>query len=604
MTDVSPKQRSGEAIDVWSAEFESLCAQHALVLRDCTAEEVEKSEAVAAHFVLRVFRQSRWLRWRFPGALAEGAGGGLERWFSTRGVRKFKLSPLAQKKIRGVFRRPPGARIYDVFLQDRALQKLYPLALVPAGQREFLGWLSTHGRVDQKLDDHEILWFLHASAEHAGDGIALCYLVNPEWQAMFPPPVTGDGWESFLHWLQQRHPALTTGKDTRAVPPRLRAAGRVVADRSDGSGVNILSHFCYPSGIQQAALWAKAAIESAGLPASCRDVPSAIASKRLRRAEWLGLELYQFTIINVAPGRYFATAYDQAGLWRREGVYRIAYWAWELENTPADWRELEPLLDEIWAPTEFVAQAMRSGLRAPVYQMPPGVEIGAVEPVPKESLGIPAEHFVFLFMFDMYSDLARKNPLAVIRVFRKAFNRSDAATLVIKTSRGTPDPVALARLQSAAATDSVILISEDFSREKAYGLIQMCDCFVSLHRAEGFGLGMAEAMLLAKPVIATGYSGNMAFMNRENSLLVDYEMVEVTGAGPLYTGGKRWAQPSEDEAAAYMRYVFQHRAEATALGARAQSDARETLSVRRAGERMARRLRDIHEPHAGLDVTV
>lgn len=131
------------------------------------------------------------------------------------------------------------------------------------------------------------------------------------------------------------------------------------------------------------------------------------------------------------------------------------------------------------------------------------------------------------------------------------------------------------------------------SRGRAYGMIEMCDCFVSLHRSEGFGLGLAEAMLLAKPVIATGYSGNLAFMNRDNSMLVDYEMAEITEDRPIYTRGNRWAEPSVEHAAQCMREVFDRRDAAFARARRVQGEIAQLLSLEAAGRRMLARLHQI-----------
>ena len=101
---------------------------------------------------------------------------------------------------------------------------------------------------------------------------------------------------------------------------------------------------------------------------------------------------------------------------------------------------------------------------------------------------------------------------------------------------------------------------------------------------------MAEAMLLGKPVIATDYSGNTAFMNRENSLLVDYDMATIEESGAIYKAGNRWAEPSLDHAARLMRQVFEEREEAKARGARGKADAERLLAPAAAGERMRTRL--------------
>jgi glycosyltransferase involved in cell wall biosynthesis len=591
-------------LDVWSDAFPALCAECGLAPPEATAAEAEISEAFAARFALGVLRRSRWLRWRYPKALSRGADSLFCEWICGRGVRRFRLSDRARKKIRGAFRHRPGKRIYDIYLTDPALQSLCPLGLSPLGQQSFLNWLIKHGRPDQLLRDDEILWFLHESSEDLGHGLALSYLVNPEGQRDYPLALTRSGWKTFARSFEAQYPAFFQGRRLGAAPPPLLPsphqiflehpkASRAAADAAPIEGVNILSHFCYPSGIQQAALWAKIALERAGLDTSCRDVPVPLKTEFLDRTAWLGLEIYPFTVINVAPTPYFARAYERSGLFRREGVYRIAYWAWELETIPDEWLEVAPLLDEIWAPTEFVAQAMRSRLRLPVFKMGPGVEVDRVEKVSKSDLGIPEDHYVFLFMFDMYSELERKNPCAVIRAFRTAFARNEKATLVIKVSRGHADPAGLARLKTAASEAGVVFIDQVVAREKAYGFIEMADCFVSLHRSEGFGLGLAEAMLLGKPAIATRYSGNLDFMNSENSLLVDYKLVDILKSGPIYLKGSYWAEPSEEQAAAYMRQVFEKRARGAAIGTRAQAELREKLSLKSAGDRMVARLREI-----------
>lgn len=591
------------AADARPKTASALCREFGVTLRDLAPIEVERSEAHAAEFLLGVLRRSRWLRWRFPRALSDGAEGAFARWVERRGAQKFNLSAPAQKKIRGVFRRPPGRRIYDIYLHDRALQNLYQWGLIPPGHRYFLDWLTNHGRADQQVRDHEILWFLHESSEDVSRGVGLTYLVQPEWQEQFPAALTREGWGAFRDWVQAQHRDFDFGKSLRKLPPLLPRQDQHYLARSSGAGqtpsvahaegANILSHFCYPSGIQQAAVWTKSALEAAGVRTSCRDVPAGVKTTLLERVDWLGLEVYPFTIITVAPTPYFADVYERSGLFRRRDVHRIAYWAWELETIPEEWLQLMPLFDEIWSPTEFVATAMRTRMTKPIFTMPPGVEVGPIEPVTRQSLGIPDDHCLFLFMFDMYSEFERKNPLAVIRAFREAFGRDEKASLVVKTSRGHGDPAGLERLKTAAQQAGVVLIDEVVSRGKAYGFLAMCDCFVSLHRSEGFGLGIAEAMLLGKPVIATRYSGNLAYMHAGNSMLVDYHLIDILKSGPVYAQGNFWAEPSGEHAASFMRHVFEHRDAARALGARAQAELRESLSLNAAGERMRSRLGEI-----------
>jgi glycosyltransferase involved in cell wall biosynthesis len=479
-----------------------------------------------------------------------------------------------------------GRRIFDIYLNDPELQKIYPLGLLPFGQLHFLNWLTRHGRADQQLSDTEIIAFLRDATENEPRSLAFTYLLQPRWQEHFPKVLTPAGWRKFCAWIDTTYGDYLLRPLPDAVPIN-------VPDTPTADGVNVLSHFCSPSGIQQAALWTKTALERAGLQTSCRDVPVTRRIVPKNREHWLGLEVFPITILTHAATPYFECGYDRAGLWPREDTYRIAYWAWELEVVPEEWIEVAQLVQEIWSPTEFVARAMRRRMTRPVYRMLPGVEVGAVESVPRASFGIPQDHFVFLFMFDLHSQIHRKNPLGVLQAFQKSFRPDDKATLIIKTSGGDIHTADLAELKQTIRGPNVILLHELLSRARAYGLIAMADCFVSLHRSEGFGLGLAEAMLLGKPVIATGYSGNLDFMTPENSLLVEYKITEIKVDRPIYTRGNFWAEPSVPHAAALMREVYEHPEVANARAQGAQPQIQELLSLEAAGQRMRARLDQI-----------
>jgi glycosyltransferase involved in cell wall biosynthesis len=486
--------------------------------------------------------------------------------------------------------------------------------LLPIGQKRFVKWLLGKGRPRHSLSDEQILWFLHQTAEDIGVGVAETYLINPDWQEQFPLGLVGSGQPELLRWLCHTYPKFAPFRHLKSLPRVLSAdeeaalRRRISTELDDNSafvthndkqrgdpalGVNLLSHFCFSSGLGRAALTAKAALESAGVPLSCRDVPTGVDSPLEPRGKWLGLEVHPITILNVSLVPHFEASYRRSGLARRANVYRIAYLYWELERMPYEWSPpVTQLIDELWVPTPFVAQAMRT-MSFPVYEVPPGVLLGETVPITRESLDIPTGHFVFLFAFDMCSDFERKNPLALIRAFRQAFSRDEPVTLVIKLCRGQIDPVNLGRLRAAAQQNSVLVIDRLVSNEETNGFIEMCDCFVSLHHAEGFGLGLAEAMLKGKPVIGTNYSGNLAFMNRENSLLVDCELVEIAENGSVYKKGFHWAEPSEAHAAELMRSVFENPHEAVARAERAKKEIADQFSVEKAGQRMKQRLTEI-----------
>jgi len=501
-----------------------------------------------------------------------------------------------------------GQRVRDLYLNDPEIQKIYPLGLLPLGQLHFLDWLATHGRRDQRLTDREILWFLRESADNELRGLCLTYLLQPSWQERFPFALTNGGWSEFRDWINSTYGEYLRQPRSSKVPPVLSEEDQICLESAKEKtasvgkqlrGVNILSHFCNPSGIHQAALWTKTALERASLRTSCRDVPVPRRVAPTDREDWLGLEIFPITILTHAATPYFEKGYERAGLLPRENVYRIAYWAWELEAVPDEWVAAAELVEEIWSPTEFVAKAMRARMPRPVYHMLPGVEVGPIEPVMRASLNIPENHFVFLFAFDLHSQVHRKNPVAVFRAFQNAFRETDKATLVIKTTGGDIHSADLEVLRKTVRGPNVIVFDELMTRARAYGLIEMSDGFVSLHRSEGFGLGLAEAMLLGKPVIATGYSANLDFMNRDNSLLVDYERVEIKEDRPIYTPGNFWAEPSIEQAAAFMRQVYQQPEEARAGAERAKPQIQSLLSLEAAGKRMRARLEQIERNAQG-----
>ena len=285
--------------------------------------------------------------------------------------------------------------------------------------------------------------------------------------------------------------------------------------------------------------------------------------------------------------------YARAGLNPRPGVHRIAMWYWEFGQVPAEWRRIASSLDEVWAPSRFVAHALREVLEVPVMNLTPGVEVGEVIPFNRSLLGVPQSHTLFLFIFDAGSVAERKNPLGLISAFRRAFRSDDKTTLVIKAGNLRMHPEEASRLRAAARRAGAIILDQILPRGELNGLIQACDCYVSLHRSEGFGLTMAEAMLLGKPVIATAYSANLEFMDRGNSLLIGYELVRVGRQIGPYSKDLLWAEPSVVEAAEAMRWIHENADEARALGERARISAEETLSLQAAGKRFARRLEEI-----------
>ena len=234
------------------------------------------------------------------------------------------------------------------------------------------------------------------------------------------------------------------------------------------------------------------------------------------------------------------------------GRYNIAYWAWELEDLPESWIPSIGLVDEIWVPSDFVKSAVEKVSNCPVITIPHNVALVRSDTYDRSYFGIPEQRFAFLAMYDTRSIAERKNPRAALDAFKNAFSGDDQSVcLVLKLNNATDDAVkALQKL--TRSHDNIIILDKKHSRQEVDALLSQIDCFVSLHRSEGFGLGPAEAMSLGKPCILTNWSGNTQYMTKDNCLAVDYELRTIEQDYGPYNAGQRWAEADVGQAAGYM----------------------------------------------------
>ncbi len=276
--------------------------------------------------------------------------------------------------------------------------------------------------------------------------------------------------------------------------------------------------------------------------------------------------------------------------------YNIHYGAWELSVYPNQWLPLMNIVDEIWAFSSFMQKAVSEKSSCPVIHMPLPVDFPAVRHFHREYFHLPNEKFIFLFTFDLTSSFHRKNPLAVISAFRKAFDHDiDNVALVLKMNRIDN----IRKLQEqydqlslyTGADKRIHIIDRVLQREEILGLIQTCNAYVSLHRSEGFGLGMAEAMKMGKPVIATNYSGNTDYMNSKNACLVDYSLIPVKAGEYIHGDGQIWADPDIEHAAFYLKKLVNDSSFAMSIGRNAKKHIDENYNFRLVGEKYAERLK-------------
>lgn len=359
--------------------------------------------------------------------------------------------------------------------------------------------------------------------------------------------------QSELSWIDQLPIPLTQEISLPAVRP---------------FGVNLIGFAFGELGIGEDVRMAVAACEAANIPFvvvnispgdHLRQADQALAE---HVAEAAGLNDTAPYAINL----FCLTAFDTArvalehGATLFEGRYNIGWWPWELPVWPRDWLCVFNLVNEVWAATTFTARmyseavVLASATPTPVTLMPMAVSVERGRTMTRKSLGLPEDVFLFLYIFDFNSYLKRKNPLSVIEAFRKAFPTGDRSVgLVLKTMNSQSENLDWKNFVRACQEDSRIkLFDTTLERSAVLGLIQACDAYVSLHRSEGFGRTLAEAMLFGKPVIGTNYSGNTDFLNEATGFPVEAKFILVNeGEYPFITEADRgyWADPCVSNAA-------------------------------------------------------
>lgn len=360
-------------------------------------------------------------------------------------------------------------------------------------------------------------------------------------------------------------------------------------------GVNLHGYLSRWLGLGECARLYANAMLATNYPVSLHDVDINIPHARHDHtlAGHLGAAAsFTCDLIFVNPDHWEDTLLS-TGISAGQNRYVIGYWFWELENFPEDWRLAIDQVDEIMVSSAFVEQAMRRICNKPVTRVPlPLASAGNDSGLQRGHFDLRDDDYVFFCSFDFNSTVARKNPHAVINAFCRAFPRGDEkVTLLIKSSNGDRNTVALMQLLSAAARDPRILVRDDMLERRDLQALHRCiDVYVSLHRCEGFGLGMAEAMCMGKAVVATAYSGNMEFMTATNSCLVNYRMIPVRRGEYPYADGQQWADPDPRHAAQHMRSLYEDRALGRRLGETAARDMARDFSVEACMKVLAQRL--------------
>ncbi len=541
----------------------------------------------------------RFLEWMLVSGQAEH---GLGAVFLSTVSDAFRTAQDTGTGIRGISLEPNGAgleppgnagqglrltRLAAAIYQSRPeLQRYFPDPRGRDGVR-FLTWMLTYGKKEHDLSEYHLA------------------PLRAQWRAIVQslPSTPSRLWHKFLlHSMDASVFMRSTLRRLTAHWMRLRVARTAPPDQlyvpeaPVEFGVNLVGYFRSETGVGQSARAACAALRSVSVPISLRC--SSDGGPTLKQDQTVGP---MSTAFPYAANLFYVNA-DEAPHVKQsfgEAFYRnrrnIGFWVWELDEFPEEWRNSFSIYDEIWTPSTFCRDAIARVSPIPVHAIPYAVAPKDPPGMDRDYFGLPRDRFLFLSAFDALSVVERKNPFGCVQAFRSAFGDDPRYQLILKVNNAAYARRKIDTLKDACGPN-VRIVESTLSREEMYALARCCDCAVSLHRSEGFGLFIAEAMYFGKPVIATNYSGNTDFTSAENSLLVDYQLISVGKNCAPYNPHAKWADPDLVQAAAHMRLVAEDDSLRTRLGRAGSDFVRRELSEQAVGAKMRRRLEEARMP--------
>jgi glycosyltransferase involved in cell wall biosynthesis len=531
---------------------------------------------------------------------------------------------------------PITQMMYLIWAQRPDLKRQYDLS-TPKGRRKFRVWYMTHGAIELDL----VNWLADCSSapkEHPRSygevarnlivhfkPLLLISLVGSLWRWNSPIVrsterlglTIGLYSRDFVVSLTKRLPDFTRWLRTEElIPAPANAPGRIhpllnlaavdglevnelrPADPGlPDKGVNVIGYAYGELGLGEDTRTVARALSTQNAPVGVVNFERGLFTRKQDKSaqQWISKDCKYLTNLFPMAVNEMHSAILDIGIANYNRRYNIGYAPWELPRWPKAWLSYLDLLDEFWVSTSFTYNALRPFTDKPVRLMPLAVTIDEVAPVRRADFGLPEGAFLFFFSFDVTSSVHRKNPFATIKAFKRAFPRGDEpAGLVVKVMNLDPLVPNWHRLKNLAdGDDRIHFITGTLSRPTLMGLVSICDAYVSLHRAEGFGRGPAEAMLLGKPTIVTAFSGNLDFTKPHNSCLVDYKLVDVQSHEYHFGEGQQWADADVDHAADYMQKLTRDEGFAKRLGRAARDQILAHHSARAAGERYCARLGEL-----------
>ncbi|MEG0614752.1 MAG: glycosyltransferase family 4 protein [Oscillospiraceae bacterium] len=324
-------------------------------------------------------------------------------------------------------------------------------------------------------------------------------------------------------------------------------------------GINLIGYIKAQMGLGQGCRLIAAAVQESAIPFRIMDtrVGNPFNHNDNSWDDFIRKDLsYSINIFHINPEQmpHLMLEMPEGALDRR---YNIGIWLWELPDFPDEWLSAFSMVDEVWAPSKFNCEsiAKKAGDK-PVTLIPYGITAEFDEALNRQYFGIPQDKFLFLSMYDSNSTIERKNPIGAIRAFKKAFAADEKQVgLVVKINNPKDEDLEIIN-RELEGYENIYILKNTMKKIEVNSLIRDCDVFISLHRAEGFGLVIAEAMFLGTPVVATNWSANVDFMNEENSCPVDYKLQKIGNDCFVYKAYQEWAEPSIDNASEYLTRLF------------------------------------------------
>lgn len=526
---------------------------------------------VLSQRALLIWRERPDLNHSFDIGTAQGKAAMLW-WYLRHGFSELQLTPAADEGglIMAVNQSYPGVAQGSFtpitwlmqILSEHAPESRRLNLLDTASQENFLAWFFSRGLSDAHLEtflsDEQAEALI--AADHAYPRVprllACLWRSDDHLRSVYISPESDD----FLGWCRTQgalaYPVLYHPRLAPAVNPLDKR------DRTLPFGVNLIGHIHSRSGVSEDVRAAVRVLEAASIPYVVCDVhPGAAMGQEEVATVPIKDDLPYAITMACMTAEATLLAKRQLGRAAFMDRHVIGYWPWELPELPEIWHHAYDLVSEIWSSTAFTYAALCRSSPVPVRAMPMAVTTDETTGANRSDFGLPINTFLFGFAFDGLSGFARKAPYHCVDAFQRAFpDRAEPVGLVIKAMRVQGHPHWDELMQIATQDDRIHLVEQSLTRPVLLDLWRSLDCFVSLHRSEGFGRNIAEAMRLGVPVITTAHSGNMDFTTHHTAALVPARLKTVAMGEYPFGEGQLWAEPDLNCAADHMRRMVTDRA--------------------------------------------